>query len=127
MTTPLETNTTAGLRYIDATWRLDGSYNFKQPTADAEARAVFFVDVEGDEPDLARARAVIERVRAAGMIPTVRFTFAFYALAANDALCACDARVGGDLRRLEDLRRLLDLRPPPGGEAGAHPLTPRPF
>ena len=76
VTTPLDNAAGAGLRFIDATWRLDGSYNFQEAQPGSEARAVFFVDIEGPNPDLTRARAVIERVRASGMIPTVRFTYA---------------------------------------------------
>ncbi len=49
----------------------------EEALSDATARAVFYVDVYGPDPDLTRARAVIERLRAAGYIPTVRFSFQF--------------------------------------------------
>jgi hypothetical protein len=78
VTTPYEKARAEGVYFIDGTWRLDGSVTFKEPTSpEASKRAVFYVDIEGPDPDLTRARAVIERVRAAGYIPTVRFSFSF--------------------------------------------------
>jgi hypothetical protein len=78
VTTPYEEALAEGAHFFDGTWRFDGGVFFKEPSnPDATARAVFYVDVFGPDPDLTRARAVIERLRAAGYIPTIRFSFQF--------------------------------------------------
>lgn len=65
-----------GLKFFDGTWNLDGSEAFRvMPGGAAGVFAVFYVDIEGPNPDLIRARAVIERIRAAGYIPIIRTTF----------------------------------------------------
>ncbi len=76
VTNPFAQALEVGTRFFNGTWNFGApGVFFATPqfaTAPTDA-AMFFVDITGPDPDPIAARAVIERIRAAGYIPTVRF------------------------------------------------------